>query len=366
MRAVNMTLTATVKELSTTLANVTDDCGPDAPSLACVYWLYGPTRWTSKSWVAEQNRLKPLIRHIGDLPAMKLTPLAWAQHAARRKLEPHAKGSAPADHLLNLELARAKQLLSWGVANKLLKYNPLTPAKKVPAITRRETWLPLHGVDRLLAACDDVVDKRLTEGDDDGLRAKVLRAFVLCLHDPMLRFMEAMSVILRPARIRPDGRVELASRDVKGGKRRTVFLTPRAMEAVEDLPPAFVSGERKVGRRTLARWFRDLCVQAGVDTLVAPGEKRVRPHDLRASAASTADEKGARSTAIRDTLGHAQLSTTEIYLRSGQAQNARDCTELMTKLTGRRRRPALRAPRSQMPQSTAGRAKILASRKRDR
>lgn len=154
-----------------------------------------------------------------------------ARFRPRRRTSDQAVSRCPILKLSRAEphhLARAKQLLSWGVANKLLKYNPLTPAKKVPAITRRETWLPLQDVDRLLAACDDVVDKRLTEGDDDGLRAKVLRAFVLCLHDPMLRFMEAMSVILSPARIRPDGRVELASRDVKGGKRRTVFLTPRA------------------------------------------------------------------------------------------------------------------------------------------
>lgn len=363
LRAMNVKLTASVEDLSKTLASVTDDCGPDAPSLACVYWLYGPTRWSTPGWPSEQNRLKPLIRHIGDLPAMKLTPLAWAQHVARRKLEPHAKGPRPADHLLNLELARAKQLLSWGVANKLLKYNPLTPAKKVKAITRRETWLPLRDVDGLLAACDDVVDKRLTEGDDDGLRAKVLRAFVLCCHDSMLRFMEAVN--LRRDRIGPDGRVELASRETKGGKRRTVFLTPRTLEAIRELPPhvfVFSDGEHQLKRRRLLHWFRALCETAGVDSLVAPGEKRLRAHDLRASGASTADENGARATAIRDTLGHAQLSTTEIYLRSGQAENARSASEVMDAAV---RRPALRAPRGKVKQST-GKVEInLASRKLD-
>lgn len=353
-----MMLTATVESQAATLANVTDDCGPAAPSIACVYWLYGPTRWHTRSWVSECNRLKPLIRSVGDLPAAKLTPLAWSQHAARRKLEPDLHGNVPTDPLLNLELARAKQLLSWAVANRMLKFNPLTPAKRINAVSRRETWLPLVDVDRLLSACDDVVDRRLRDGDDDGTRARVLRAFVLCLHDPMLRFMEAVRVILQPERVAPDGRVELASSETKGSKRRTVYLTPRAAEAVRQMPTL----AKPLKRRKLALWFRQLCEVAGVDSLVAPGEKRIRPQDLRASAASTADENGARATAIRDALGHAKMSTTEIYLRSGQASNARAATDVMAAAV---RRPALRAPRKKMNGRTNASAKILASRKPD-
>jgi integrase len=230
-------LTLVVQDQAKALADITDDCGPAAPSLACVYWLYGPTRWATRSWHKEWARLKPLISDIGDLPAAKLTPLAWSQHAARRKMQRDRRGNVPADHLLNLELARAKQLLGWAVANRMLKYNPLLPAKRTKAITRRETWLPLHDVERLLAACDDVVDKRRATGDDDGLRAKVLRAFILACHDSMLRFMEAMAIILRPERIGPEGRIELASAETKGAKRRAVFLTARTMEAIRDLPP---------------------------------------------------------------------------------------------------------------------------------
>lgn len=364
LRGIEVTLTTAVKELSTTLANLTDDCGPDAPSLAIVYWLYGPTRWHTKSWQSEQNRLKPLLRSIGDLPAARLTPLVWSQHVARRKLEPDRHGNFPADVLLNQELGRAKQLLSWAVANRMIKFSPLSAARRVKAVSHRETWLPLGDVDRLLAACDDVVDKRLLEGDDDGTRALVMRAYVLCLHDPMLRPGEAMKVLLRPDRIGPDGRVELASRETKGAKRRTVFLTPRTTEAVRALP-AF-DPAKPLKRRKLSYWFRALCEVAGVDSLVAPGEKRVRPHDLRASAASTADEHGVRATAIRDALGHSKIATTEIYLRSGQASNARAATKGMTEaieaLAGRR--PALHAPRKKATGDTNSRAKFLATKSR--
>lgn len=356
LRAMNVKLTASVEDLSKTLASVTDDCGPDAPSLACVYWLYGPTRWGSKSWNTECNQLKPLIRDIGDLPAAKLTSLAWSQHAARRKLEPGRHQRLPADHLLNLELGRAKQLLSWGVANGMLKHNPLLPARRLKAISRRETWLPISDVERLLAACDDVVDKRRAAGDDDGFRAKVTRAFTLACHDPMLRSGEAFGVISRPERIGPDGRVELASRNTKGGKRRSVFLTPRTTEAIRDLPV-----NMKPGRSQVWRWFRTLCEIAGVDALVASGERQVQPRDLRASGASNADENGARATAIRDTMGHAQLSTTAIYLRSGQAENAKSTMVVMDTAV---RRPALHAPRGEMKPST-GKVEInVAIRKR--
>lgn len=347
LRVSNVTLTATVRDQARALAELTEDVPPWAPSLACVYWLYGPTRWHTKSWQSEQNRLKPLLRSIGDLPAARLTPLAWAQHVARRKLEPDRHGNFPADVLLNQELGRAKQLLSWAVTNRMIKFSPLSAARRVKAVSRRETWLPLEDVDRLLAACDDVVDKRLLEGDDDGTRALVMRAYVLCLHDPMLRPGEAMKVLLRPDRIGPDGRVELASRETKGSKRRTVFLTPRTTEAVLALP-AF-DPAKPLKRRKLSYWFRALCEVAGVDSLVAPGEKRLRPHDLRASGASTADEHGARATAIRDALGHSRIATTEVYLRSGQANNARAATDVMSALV---RRPALRAPRGKVKPST--------------
>ena len=166
----------------------------------------------------------------------------------------------------------------------------------------------------------------------------------------MLRFAEAAG--LRRERIAQDGRVELAGRDVKGGRRRTIFLTPRTLEAIAALPPhdfVFSDGEQRLKPRRLRYWFRDLCRVAGVDSLVAPGENRVRPHDLRASGATTADEHGAGATAIRDALGHRNLSTTAVYLRSGQADNARAATNVIISAT---RRPALRAPRKKVHSST--------------
>lgn len=345
-------LQATVSNQARALMELTEDVPPWAPSLAIIYWLYGPTRWGTKSWITEQNRLKPLIRHFGDLKAAKLTPAVWAQYIAQRRLEPHRKGPAPADFLLNLELGRAKQLLTWGVSNNLLKFNPLLHCKALRAVCRRETWLPLSDVDRLLDACDTVVDRRLPEGDDDGLRAKCLRAYVLMCHDSMLRPGEAAN--LARGRIGTGGRVELASRTTKGAKRRTVFLTPRTLESIQALPQA--DGRVfPVTRRQLSYWFRALCEAAGVDALAAPGEGRIRAHDLRASGATTLDEKGVGATAIRDAMGHSQVSTTEIYLRSEKASNAYRATEKMTEVTDGRIGPKRAGSRKKLEKRVDGR-----------
>jgi integrase len=352
-------LDATISDQAKALAAVTDELPPFAPSLAILYWIYGPTRWGEKNWDVVWNRLVPLIDELGDLPAMKLSPVVWATHRAKRKLTLTRTGEPIKDSTLNLELGRAKELLNWAVANGYIKFNPLSGAKAVKTKTSRETWLPLPDVERLLVAADDVVDRRLPEGDDDGFRAKVLRAFILCWHDSMNRFMEPFG--FRRDKIGEDGRVELASLETKGGKRRVVFLTPRTLDAIADVPVdpdspyVFSQYGQRLHPRRMHYWFRRCCELAGVDSLAAPGEHRITPHMLRASGASTADENGARATAIRDALGHSLLATTEIYLRSGQAENARSVAVVMTDATTSNRRGPKRRPKTRRgPKKSTG------------
>jgi integrase len=217
-------------------------------------------------------------------------------------------------------------------------------------------------VERLLEATDGLVDGRLPEGDDDGWRAKIMRAFVLALHDSMLRIAEAQT--LRRDRIGPDGRVELSARETKSKRRRTVYLTPRTMQAIADLPSDALNpfvfadrdpphalakdqggGPRPIHERRLHYWFREVCELAGVDVKAAPGDKQIRPQDLRASGATTADENGARSTAIQDAMGHKFLATTSVYLRSDKASNALSVTKVIASVTELPKKGPLRAPR---------------------
>jgi integrase len=138
-------------------------------------------------------------------------------------------------------------------------------------------------------------------------------------------------------------------------------LTPRTLEAISAIPrhpsshAVFVrpaTGDL-LSEQTLRAWFGKARELAGIDAYAAPGEGRIRPHDLRSGGATTADERGARATAIRDTLGHASTKMTERYLRSGALDNARHVAGVMSEA------PRI-GPRRAAPQSTRG-AKNLAT-----
>jgi len=112
----------------------------------------------------------------------------------------------------------------------------------------------------------------------------------------------------------------------KGGKIRVVFLSTQAKEAVlnylkkrTDLDEAlFVflgrgsrraqteSGSLRLSRRGVERIVKSYAVKAGID-------KRVTPHTLRHSFATDLLENGADLRSVQALLGHANISTTQVY-----------------------------------------------------
>lgn len=342
LRAVNVTLTGAVEDLGRTLANVTDDCGPDAPSVAIVYWLWSDAKRSSPSWRFAWARVCPLISAAGELPAPKLSPLVWEHHRARRKL------LGLSDTTLNLELLYAKQMLAWAVEHGLIKRNPLQVAKCVRTLSRRETKLTPRDIDSLLIAAEDVVDRRVSEGNDDGQRTAMLKAFLLCCHDSMMRFNEARN--LRRDRIQPDGSVELLASETKSKRARVVRLTSRTLEAIQAVDSGggyiFAGRDGLIGQTTMRKWFRRAAKMSGVDSRASLKDKRVILHDARAGGATTADENGARATAIQAVMGHADFRTTRRYLRSEPRWSAGNVVDVMEQATRMApRKPPRRAPR---------------------
>jgi len=318
LRGQVVTLTATVRDQARALAELTDEAPPWAPSLAIVYWLWSDVRRADENWPMIWNRIKPLVDDLGSLPAPKLTPLAWEQHRARRRLEPTKFGRPPCEATLNLELLFAKQMLAWAAREGLIRRNPLATAAKVKTLSQRETRLTPEDVERLIAAADDVVDRRLREGDDDGQRAAQLKAFVLACFDSLLRFEEART--LRRDRIGSDGLVDLLASETKSRRRRVVRLTPRTLEAI-----AAVRTDQRVftvSATTMREWFHRARELAGIQA--APRDRQAVPHDLRAGGATAADESGARPTAVQTVMGHQSFETTRRYIRSEPIMNADD------------------------------------------
>lgn len=324
-------LRRTVAHQARLLENLHSETHPSAPSVNCVYWLWSEGQMHKPSWRYVWNRVKPTLDGVGTILAPDLTPIAWERHRNARRRQEHRRGRPPCEHTLNIELARAKGMLDWAVRSGLIAFNPLKSAEYVKTVSRRETELQPYDIERMLVAAEDVRDRRLCEGDDDGVRAKKLTAFILLCFDSMLRFEEARGID-RDA-ISPAGDVEVVG---KGNKRRTVTLTTRTLEAIRAVP-----GEGRVfpdGATTIRGWFRWACEHGRIDAKAAPRDRRIVPHHLRHGGATAADAAGVRPSALQLTLGHEKMATTERYLHRDAQQAAREVAQAMERRPPQKKR----------------------------
>ena len=167
---------------------------------------------------------------------------------------------------------------------------------------------------------EDEVDNLLkvarSQSDKYGIR---LTALVEILYATGLRVSELVS--LKQADIINNGKMLLVKG--KGGKERVVLLTPPAIEALEnylDIKSSFLKrnassaylfpSRAKSGHLTRVGFnkiLKELAVTTGMDP------KRVSPHVLRHSFASHMLSNGADLRALQQLLGHADISTTQIY-----------------------------------------------------
>ncbi len=94
-------------------------------------------------------------------------------------------------------------------------------------------------------------------------------------------------------------------RDTKGLADRTIPLMPPVVamlrEIRRDLGPVFV----QVHPDTVSDWCRELSEKCGI---------KARPHDFRHAATTYMIVAGMSPAIVQEILGHAQLSTTQIYI----------------------------------------------------
>jgi integrase/recombinase XerD len=184
--------------------------------------------------------------------------------------------------------------------------------------------LSVEEVDALLACAKDKAF-----GGDDGQPlsgAKQLRfARLYCLLEILyatgLRVSELVSLPAHAAR----GRDPVLMIRGKGGRERLVPLSPPALEAMahyrrslnerlgtkrQSASPWLFPAESESGhvtRQAFARDLRDIAAVAGI------AAHRISPHVIRHAFASHLLQNGADLRVVQELLGHADVSTTQIY-----------------------------------------------------
>jgi integrase/recombinase XerD len=202
------------------------------------------------------------------------------------------------------KVSAVKSLVRFLVGEHALRSNPIT-LRYVPRIPLR---LPdTLGVDEVAAI--------LEAPEGDGVLALRDRALLETLYATGMRVSEAVGLKLTDAELD----VGFVTCKGKGAKTRTVPLGGKAIEALKRyLAEArgklakgssryvFLGRKGPLSRQQVFRIIKKYAAAAGV-------KKRVSPHTLRHSCATHLLENGAGLRVVQELLGHANLSTTEIY-----------------------------------------------------
>jgi integrase/recombinase XerD len=213
-------------------------------------------------------------------------------------------------------LSAVRQLLRFLAAEGLIADDP---ARRISGPKRTRPLpktLSVLDVDRLIEAARKRIE---TAHGRDRLRALRLYALIEVLYATGLRVSELVG--LPRSVLDGDGRVLIVKG--KGGRERMVPLTPVARSALDRYlgvddgaaPPTIKtrwlfqsrSAEGHLTRQRLAQELKGLAEEAGLDA------RGVSPHVLRHAFASHLLDRGADLRSVQQLLGHADISTTQIY-----------------------------------------------------
>lgn len=239
--------------------------------------------------------------------------------AYRRDLEDFGRfvgGTGPAAATASEAAAYMRALAGAGLSAR-------TAARRLSALRRFFRFLLQEGVraDDPTGLLDGpklakALPKYLTETEVTALLAAaearpITRAALEILYATGLRVSEVLS--LRRGALRREAIVVRG----KGGKERMVLLTDAAREAAAAQETTLPDGcvwlfpgrdvRRAMTRQGFALMLKQVALEAGLDPA------RVSPHVLRHSFASHLLARGADLRSLQVLLGHADISTTEIY-----------------------------------------------------
>ncbi|HNW33526.1 MAG TPA: tyrosine recombinase, partial [Candidatus Ozemobacteraceae bacterium] len=196
-------------------------------------------------------------------------------------------------------------LFAYAVRRGIMQVNPM------------DTVDPARGSRPLPRILSEEEADRLMTSNDSSLSGLRDRALLELLYGSGLRASEAVSL----TRISLDASQGLIRVTGKGSKERIVPLTPAAAEAVREYLRRR-DAEQPKARSESALFLNMQGTPLQVRSVARILEKHIRtialakhisPHDLRHSFATHLLNGGADLRAVQDMLGHASLSTTQIY-----------------------------------------------------
>jgi integrase/recombinase XerD len=271
---------------------------------------------------AAQNTLQAYRRDLEDFLAFlehrakSLAAVAPAEIGAYLRVLSET-GLAPASRARRLSAIR--QLFKFLVAEGVIAEDPVLGFAGPKQGRPLPKTLSVAEVDRLIETAR--LRTQRTRGRD-RVRALRLHALIETLYATGLRVTEL--VTLPRSVLAGDGRVLTVKG--KGGRERIVPLTPAARAALDrylnvgrekddDVAPMIATrwlfasrgAEGHLTRQRLAQELKELATAAGLDA------ERVSPHVLRHAFASHLLDRGADLRSVQQLLGHADISTTQIY-----------------------------------------------------
>lgn len=262
---------------------------------------------------AYRRDLRRYLAFVGDVPLEAVTRETVTAYLASLRA-PDGSGAVLSDTSIARMTASVRGFHRFLASEGVVAHNPAArvPSPRVP-----------KGVPRALAA-EEVA--RLLDGvDGEGALALRDRALLEVLYGGGLRISEAVGLDQADVETAADLAVRVRG---KGDKERLVPVGRMAAEAVARYLRAGrpelvkVAGARRRAERALfvnARGGR-LSRQSGWRIVAEAARRaglseRLTPHVLRHSFATHLLEGGADLRAVQELLGHASLSTTQIYTK---------------------------------------------------
>lgn len=276
-----------------------------AITVSQLYDRYEAARKNTRGWPVVGGRLRAIrdgiyaegVLPLGARDVMGLRVLDWSDYRAFRLGEEFAVGRRRSEWTVDCQLQSFKAMLNWAVDDGRIPYNPLDRARS-KSHSRREIAPTEDQIARQLELADARMRYVILASADAGMRRNEIR---LCRHE----------WVDRVAR-----RIHLGAEACKGNKARSVPATRRLFAAIEAIPrhvraPWILTNpdtEQPFGPDSFSLWFRQLADAAG--------QRGIRLHDNRHGAATNAVARGVKLTAVQKMLGHANLSTTLIYVNA--------------------------------------------------